>query len=371
MLEYVLTAVFVLITVGAALIINGYFWGWFYAASTCQDETHYFLADDGWRLAVHRYRAKGPPKGAPVVLCHGVGANRYIFDLPGAHSLARFLSKRGRDIWVVELRGSGMSDRPGLLYSNVPYSWTFDDHLNYDVPAVINQVIVRTGAPAVHWIGHSMGGMLIQAHLAEQDRPRICSAVTLGSPVDFSKVRMRAVRILSKMRNFLKLTPIPPMPFNGRLVIPVAHRIPGYLFGLFYPPNIDSPVVKRIIAVGSELIASRKLWLDLGRFVDTGEFSNQQGRRYLERLFESPVPILIAGGGMDMMAPPNSITTAFVPGRDVGKRVCHIFGKASGTVEDYGHVDLLVGIRSEQEVFPIILSWLEAHDPDRGESVKC
>ena len=75
--------------------------------------------------------------GFPVILCHGLDANRYLFDIQGAPSLADFLRRHGRDVWVAELRGSGMSDRPGIKHSDVPYSWGFEDHLRHDVPAII------------------------------------------------------------------------------------------------------------------------------------------------------------------------------------------------------------------------------------------
>jgi len=45
-----------------------------------------------------------------------------------------------------------------------------------------------------------------------------------------------------------------------------------------------------------------------------------------------------------------------------GERKRLILGKASGCVEEYGHVDLMVGLRAENEVFPVILQWLTDHD---------
>jgi len=46
-----------------------------------------------------------------------------------------------------------------------------------------------------------------------------------------------------------------------------------------------------------------------------------------------------------------------------GERKCLILGKSAGCVEDYGHMDLLMGIRAEEEVFPLMLKWIEDHDP--------
>src|SRR5579859_6558111 len=65
------------------------------------DEIHFASASDGWRLAVVRYRpapANGTPvRPSPVLLIHGLGANRYNLDLTDELSLARFLAARGHD----------------------------------------------------------------------------------------------------------------------------------------------------------------------------------------------------------------------------------------------------------------------------------
>ena len=63
-------------------------------AQTCQwvtgeDERHVAVTDDGWRLALYRYRGSGPP-----VLCgHDLAGSRFIFDVHPDYSirLDRFL----------------------------------------------------------------------------------------------------------------------------------------------------------------------------------------------------------------------------------------------------------------------------------------
>jgi pimeloyl-ACP methyl ester carboxylesterase len=369
MLETILNVIFGLASAVAVIIGIGYFWGWFYACPTSQDETGYVRTSDGWRLAVHRY-CEGKPTGLPVVLCHGMSANRYPFDIKGAPSLARYLKARGWDVWVAELRGSGMSDRPGFLTADVPYTWTFEDHLRKDLPAIINYVLERTGAPAIHWIGHSMGGMLGLAHVAAQTDPPIASMVAMGSPVDFSKMRMRAFPILAKLRWLLYLTHVPPMPFIGRLIIPVAHKLPRCLLGLFQPSNITPSIARRVVALGSTLITSRGLWMDFGRYVETRVLGSEKGQPYLENLSQSRVPILTLAASEDRMAPPESVIALCNEAKGTAGGACMVFGKGSGCVEDYGHMDLLLGIRVEKEVFVPILEWLESHDGSVREPAK-
>jgi len=368
MFQTSLHIIFGALAIVAVFVLNGYFWGWLYRTDTEQDETLYFRTPDGWRLALHHYRPSGKVIGLPVILCHGMGANRYVFDAASAPSLARFLTRHGRDVWVPELRGSGMSGKPRLFYSDVPYSWSFQDHLVQDVPAIIAAVLQRTGAPSVHWIGHSMGGMLIEAHLACQKEPPLASATAIGAPADFSHMSFVVLRIMARLRWSLKITPLPPMPFNGRLILPVAHKMPRWLLGLFNPPNVGACVSRRIVALGSELITSKRLWLDMGGYVDRGVFAPENGGPYLDGLSESTVPLLVVAGALDRVAPPETVTPACSADQGPQKTRCLIFGKETGCVEDYGHMDLLVGLRSEQEVFPALLAWLMEHDPAQESS---
>ena len=362
MLETILSLFYSLLIVIAGVIFLGYFWQWFYHEPTTQDETIYFRTDDGWRLALHRYRPSGPTVGFPVILCHGLDANRHLFDIQGAPSLAGFLKRHGRDVWVAELRGSGMSDRPGIKHSDVPYSWDFEDHLRRDAPAIIEAVLSRTRSLGVHWVGHSMGGMLILAYLASNPDSALASAVVVGSPTDFSEIDIARVRPLLKLEPLLGWLPISPLPFLGRMIAPLAPWVPASAWGLFHIANIEPSVARKTIALVSTPISPGKLWRDFGRFIKTGVFGPEDGAPYLEGLSQSDVPILLMGGSKDYMAPPASVMNACKGLNEVTKTECVIMGKESGRREDYGHVDLLLGMHATEEVFPKILEWLQQHD---------
>ena len=238
MLEWTLSLFYLLILAIAGIIFLGYFWQWFYYKPTAEDQTIYFRADDGWRLALHHYGATKRTVGLPVILCHGLSANHCIFEIPGAPSLADFLKRHGRDVWVPDLRGSGMSDRPRLMHSDVPYSWGFDDHLRHDVPAIINRVMENTGSSGVHWVGHSMGGLLILAHAASHPAPNLASIIAMGSPTDFSKMDTEIFGPLLRLKPLFEKLPVSPLPFFGRLIAPLAPWIPASAWGLFHQKNI-------------------------------------------------------------------------------------------------------------------------------------
>ena len=61
------------------------------------------VAADGWPLTVEHFTpAPGSfPRKRPVVLCHGILANRHFFELEGDDSLPAVLARDGFDLTVV------------------------------------------------------------------------------------------------------------------------------------------------------------------------------------------------------------------------------------------------------------------------------
>src|SRR5690349_4226726 len=132
-------------------------------------QTFYVPATDGWRLAVHHWPAEGRRRRHPVLMIHGLGANRLNMDLDDRYSIARAAKRRGFDVFVLELRGAGLSQAPGGR-DRALFEWGFDDYRWRDLPAAIDAVLTRAGASALHGLGHSMGGMLFYAHGTSQPK---------------------------------------------------------------------------------------------------------------------------------------------------------------------------------------------------------
>src|SRR5512139_2866597 len=147
---------------------------------------------DGCDLALHHYVGIRPDL-PPVILCSGYACNRHFLDFDDRYSLARFLARRGFDVWILELRGHGLSDPP----QGRQRSWTFDDFVQYDVPTAIAYVRDQADRAPV-WIGHSMGGMVLYATLGQN--PAAAAAlgglITMASPVAFPPVPSRMIRSL-------------------------------------------------------------------------------------------------------------------------------------------------------------------------------
>ncbi|MFB6347350.1 MAG: alpha/beta hydrolase, partial [bacterium] len=139
----------------SGLLLADQFLQWKYGTSESADELHYATTDDGIDIGLWRHRADRKDAD-PVLVVHGLGVNHRHMDLDGPCSVAKHLQSRGYDCWVVVLRGRGVSETPDQ-------SWNFDDFAQRDLPAAIDYVLEETGRDELHWVGHSMGGMLYYA----------------------------------------------------------------------------------------------------------------------------------------------------------------------------------------------------------------
>ncbi len=180
------------------------------------------------------------------------------------------------------------------------------------------------------------GGLLILAHLAKNHDSPVACAVAIGSPADFSKIRSKCYDFLLSIKPFLEKLPICPITILAKFVTPIVHLLPGFLMGVFHTPNVQPKVARRLIALASQLVTSNKIWLNFGRFLETGRFEDPSGKPYLENLPSSQVPILFLGGTADIMAPEEAVAAACKSTEQTGIRECLIFGKKPDTLKTMG-----------------------------------
>lgn len=324
------------------------------------DELFYGSTRDGWRVALSRYRPAQVTKTHPVVLCHGLAANRFAFDLGESVSLARHLRGLGYDVFSLELRGAGLSDRPSVRHQR-PARWTFDDYLQLDLPVALRLVTVACGDRAPHFIGHSMGGILLYAHLATGDIP-IRSAVTVGSSLDYSCAASDYHRLAGfhGISRWVAGLPTGKLAWVGSFA---AGRRDNPIERFQYWPGSTSPeVARRLFAVGFQRVATDVL-TQLATAFEPGGLRSQSGQRYGEALSRIRTPVLAIAGDRDRQCPPDAARRTLEQLWGAETRFIE-YGPACGHAQHYGHFDLLCGIRAQEEVFPDIAGWLDRHDLD-------
>lgn len=116
-------------------------------------------------ILLTRYRGKRvDPKLPPLLAIHGYSASGTTF----AHgaldpSLAGYFAKRGRDVWVLDLRTS--SDLP---FAREP--WTFERMALHDIPAAVAWVLKETGREQLDVVAHCMGAAMLSMAVLSADK---------------------------------------------------------------------------------------------------------------------------------------------------------------------------------------------------------
>jgi predicted alpha/beta hydrolase len=325
---------------------------------TSADEIHFTGTSDGWRLALHRHRARVPGTGAPVILCGGYGCNRHFLDYDETYSLARHLARQGFDAWVVELRGRGLSHATRSCAR--PGAWTFDDLALVDVPAAIAHV-ARASGRRVAWVGHSMGGMVLYAYLGchPDAATTVAAGITVAAPVAFPTASTSLVAWLGQLLLQVPLTDT----VRQRWVLGALWHLVGQTDVLavgMNPANIDRQEVGRALRRALSNVSRLKLQ-QLARWALEGEFASIDRRLdYRKALAGVRTPLLVAAGSADRLATPATVQAALahLPARAASYLE---FGRAHGHSVDYGHVDLILGRAAPAEVFPALTGWLAEH----------
>jgi pimeloyl-ACP methyl ester carboxylesterase len=304
------------------------------------------------RLAIHHVPSARPGASSAVVLLHGLGSNRRVFHFPG-RSLARWLAQRGYDCYLPELRGSGESERP-------PLDWWIDEYLFQDLPAIVDAVRERSGQSQVHWIGHSLGGLMLLCYgILYPDAP-IASGTVIGSALDY-RIGHTGFRHLLKIRVLLERLPAIPYGTFMHLISPaVGRRGFGWMDeATAWPPNIEPHNIRRIQGTCFHTVPMSLLASLSTLFGRRGLRLRDRTVYFLERAERFEIPLKLIGGSRDFQISANAVrqTANLVSGP---AEVC-IYGREHGEAEDYGHWDLVVGKRAAREVWPGIAEWLGAH----------
>lgn len=322
--------------------------------STRADATFTAKTDDGSEVTLLRYAPIEPrARELPIVLCHGFGANRFNLDFDDQYSFARYLRGRGYDVFVLELRGTGRGKR----------DQSFDQHVRYDVPAAIRQVLAVTGAEKVNWVGHSMGGMLMYAALPGVARELVHAVATVGSPATFAHQPL--LRALA--RPYFWFKPV------LRLIVPNGNELPARVFAPFVRSmglplvsalanlrNMETSVIRRalwnvVTNVSPNLLEQFALWAREGSGPAPLGVDDDSHWERIEQ------PMLFVAGAADWaLAPPAAVKHAFYRVASARKEFV-VASVATGFSADYGHGDLILGQRAPQEIFPLIERFLWAH----------
>lgn len=119
--------------------------------NSSEDRTVEFSAT---RLSAQQYCKQGLQRGCPIIFVHDLFQNRFVW-MNDHQDLIDQLTNKGFDVWIMEMRGHGLSK------VNVQYvDNNLDDIAKYDLPALQQFVEELNPQPAM-WVGLGEGGIAI------------------------------------------------------------------------------------------------------------------------------------------------------------------------------------------------------------------
>lgn len=314
-------------------------------------EHHRAKTADGVEIALVRYPAIGEVTGPPVLLCHGISANARNMDLDDRISMARYFAAHGRETWTMSMRGAGESGSPnGPIF--------FDDYWQQDLPAVVAYVKRVSGAPAIHFAGHSMGGMMLYAYLAEGGQG-ISAAATLGSPTRFDFGSPLEALVTGPVAPLLDAHFNIPTPALAGMLAPFEDGRDTPLERFFYDPKSTDPATFReLLRYGTSPLAGgvavQLSALFRGRFA-----SRDQALDFRADMQRIHVPILVIAARLDRIGVAPAVKDGF---RALGgPKEWLLISRANGTRGEYGHMDLVLGERAAEEVWSKVLDFFDRH----------
>ncbi len=216
-------------------------------------------------------------EGVPVILIHGLGANKVSF-LPTVSALAD-----RHEVHAIDLPGFGRSSRPAPVGRRYSMPWFAD---------VVNGYLIARGLDATHLVGNSMGGR-IALEMALRHRRSVHSIVGLGPALGFDLTRPIAplLRVL-------------PSQWAGAAPLRVRRgSIEALVRSLFADPDVLPPEHHR--AAADDVVAA---WQDPGHRLAVLAAARQLGMEpangraaYWRRLRGLTVPSLWVFGEQDRL----------------------------------------------------------------------
>jgi polyhydroxyalkanoate synthase subunit PhaC len=320
------------------------------------------LVDEGPLRRVHHYVPGPPTPGRPgdaVLLVPPLAAPASAFDLRRGCSLVEHLVGTGRPTYLVEYGEVRFANRElGAA------SWVEEV-----LPDAVDAVARHAGGRPVHVVGWSLGGVLaLLTGAARPDLP-IVSLSCLGAAVDTS-----AVPLVAPFKPFLGIS-----DERAGLVTHASRllrRVPLPLVGRVGQLPAVNRLVTRPVAVAAKLEDADFLAQveAVSRF--SAAMSAYPGRTYgqlFHRLLGGRVtagtvrvgdavvdlaalrvPLLVVAGAGDAIAPVEAVR----PLLDLVPGVADLrFEVVPG-----GHLGLLTGRAARRTTWPVVDSWLAAHD---------
>lgn len=330
-----------------------------------------FTTGDGRRANLLHVTGTTPPAKGPVLLVHGAGVRANIFRAPVRRTLVDVLVERGWDVWMENWRAS---------IDLEPTRWTLDEAALYDHPKAVDTVVAETGAERIKAVIHCQGStsfaMAAVAGLVPAVDTIVSNAVSLHPVVPtVSKLKSRflvplvaaitpymdpqwgnhAPDLIAKA--FLWLTRLTHHECDNDVC-----KLASFTYGTGFPTlweheNLNDATHEWVRQEFAKVPMT--FFTQMRRCIDAGHLVGVDGLPGLPNDFVAQPPqtdarfSLFSGEVNRCFLPMSQVKTyAWL---DRHRRNHHTLRILPG----YGHLDVFMGDRAAEDVFPLMIEELE------------
>jgi pimeloyl-ACP methyl ester carboxylesterase len=335
--------------------------------SHAKGESLWAETKDGRKIHIMFFKGEEKKKrNFPVILCHGLGAQGRYWYFDDELSWPKKLNDEGFDVFVPDLRGVGKTGGP--------YDFSFEDYI-YDVEAILEKVLKVEGVDKAHWVGHSMGGMVIYLSVSRNPQIQkklksftaISSPYTIWGPWELWKITHKNYENLSQF--FKKVDSIPFSTFSysfsifGDIIYPIL-KITKLIYLENFVWNLDNvprDIRKKAMRYATGPVSTRVLEKFSKVFLGYEDFNFS---------FEKfKVPALFIVGTKDYLATPPTVKLAYSKASSENKKFI-LAGVGEGFQTDYGHVDITASKLATEEIFSQVLNFIEENDSNKIRKIQ-
>ncbi|NXS48958.1 LIPM Lipase, partial [Balaeniceps rex] len=349
-------------------------------------EEYEVLTRDGYYLSLNRIphgRENPRNKGAkPVMfLQHGLfgEGSQWVENLSN-NSLGFILADSGYDVWLGNSRGTSWSLRHQHLSADQVEFWDFSFHemAMYDLPAMIDFVLLKTGQKQIYYVGHSQGCTV--AFIAFSSMPELAQKIkmffALAPPVIIKHARSPILKMSFLLDRQFKILQLLLGRTDASLRVrklwrflpelcrhPLLHKPCASLFFLLGGCDEKNLNMTRLDVYTSHYPdrTSVKNLIHWAQVVRTGEFkafdygSKNPAMYHQEtppsyQVEEMPVPTVVWSGGEDWVADSRDV-------RLLLSRIAHLV--TYGHIPDWNHWDFIWGMDAPRRLYSSILELVE------------
>uniref|UniRef100_A0A8C3JLH4 AB hydrolase-1 domain-containing protein n=1 Tax=Calidris pygmaea TaxID=425635 RepID=A0A8C3JLH4_9CHAR len=303
----------------------------------------------------------------PVVfLQHGLfGEGSHWVQNLANNSLGFILADSGYDVWLGNSRGTSWSRRHQHLSADQSEFWDFSFHemAMYDLPAMIDFVLQKTGQKQIYYVGYSQGCTI--AFIAFSSMPELAQKIkmffALAPALTIKHARKkgscpdtvhRAIQCSGKEfipTNLWRF--LPELCRHPLLHKPCANLL--FLLGGYNEKNLNMTRLDVYTSHYPDGTSVKNMihWAQAQAFDGSSELSlSLQETPPFYRVDEMPVPTAVWSGGEDWAADWRDI-------RLLLPRITHLV--TYGHIPDWNHWDFIWGLDAPERLYSSILELME------------